>query len=106
VARLDFEDVDLDRFPCLRLALEAGRRGGTAPAALVGADETAVELFLSGRLKLSEISEVLETVLERHNYTADPPLEEALEVSLWASEEVLRLRGLPVPERKITRTSV
>jgi 1-deoxy-D-xylulose-5-phosphate reductoisomerase len=106
VARLDFEDVDLDRFPCLRLALEAGKRGGTAPAALVGADETAVELFLSGRIKLSEISEVLEAVLDRHSYAANPPLEEALEVSLWASEEVLRLRGLPVPERKITKTSV
>ena len=40
VAQLDFEEVDMERFPCLRLAYEAGRAGGTAPAVLVGADET------------------------------------------------------------------
>ena len=38
----------MERFPCLRLAYEAGRRGGTAPAVLVGADEQAAALFLRG----------------------------------------------------------
>ena len=96
VARLDFEPADQDRFPCLELAFEAGRRGGTAPAALVGADETAVELFLSGRIKLTEIPVLIASVVERHTYVAEPTLEDVLEVSRWAQEEVLRLRGLPV----------
>lgn len=104
VARLDFEDVDLDRFPCLELAIAAGMRGGTAPAALVGADETAVELFLKGQIKLTEIPELLSSVVERHTYKVEPSLQDVLEVSRWAQEEVLRLRGLPVPARSITET--
>ncbi len=57
VARLDFEDVDLERFPCLRLAYAAGRAGGSAPAALVGADETAVELFTRGAIGFTQIAD-------------------------------------------------
>jgi 1-deoxy-D-xylulose-5-phosphate reductoisomerase len=103
VGRLDFEAVDLQRFPCLRLALEAGRRGGTATAALVGADEAAVALFLDGQIRLTEIAETVEKVVEGHAYKPDPSLEDVLEASLWAEEEVLRLHGRPVPER-ITKT--
>ena len=103
VGRLDFEAVDLQRFPCLRLALEAGRRGGTATAALVGADEAAVALFLDGQIRLTEIAETVEKVVEGHAYKPDPSLEDVLEASLWAEEEVLRVHGRPVPER-ITKT--
>ena len=103
VGRLDFEAVDLQRFPCLRLALEAGQRGGTATAALVGADEAAVALFLDGQIRLTEIAETVEKVVEGHAYKPDPSLEDVLEASLWAEEEVLRLHGRPVPER-ITKT--
>jgi 1-deoxy-D-xylulose-5-phosphate reductoisomerase len=103
VGRLDFEAVDLQRFPCLRLALEAGRRGGTATAALVGADEAAVALFLDGQIRLTEIAETVEKVVEGHAYKPDPSLEDVLEASLWAEEEVLRVHGQPVPER-ITKT--
>jgi 1-deoxy-D-xylulose-5-phosphate reductoisomerase len=99
VGRLDFEDVDLERFPCLRIAIEAGRRGGTAPAALVGADEAAVALFLDGHIKLSDIADALARVVEGHDFTAEPSLEDVLETSRWAQEEVLRLFGQPVPER-------
>jgi len=95
VARLDFEAVDLERFPCLRLAYEAGTRGGTAPSALVGADEQAVALFLRGELKLSEIAATLETVLARHRIVDEPDLAAVLSASAWAQDEVLRLRGLP-----------
>jgi 1-deoxy-D-xylulose-5-phosphate reductoisomerase len=96
VARLDFEEVDLARFPCLRLAFEAGRRGGTAPAVLVGADETAVALFLQGQLRLPEIAETIEAVLSRHTVVADASLEAVRAASSWAQDEVLRLHGLVV----------
>src|SRR5438876_2091135 len=66
VARLNFEALDRDTFPCFRLAVEAARRGGTYPCALVGADEEAVELFLAGKMSFLGIAALIEAVLERH----------------------------------------
>jgi 1-deoxy-D-xylulose-5-phosphate reductoisomerase len=60
---LEFERVDLNRFPCVRLAAEAMRRGGTAPALLNAANEIAVESFLDGRIGFTAIPEVIEHVL-------------------------------------------
>ena len=56
VGRLDFEPPDLDAFPCLGLAYEAGRAGGTAPAWLNAANEVAVAAFLDGRISLDQPS--------------------------------------------------
>jgi 1-deoxy-D-xylulose-5-phosphate reductoisomerase len=63
VGELSFEAVDLDAFPCLRLAGEAAREGGTAPCILNAANEIAVHAFLDGRLRFLEISEVIERTL-------------------------------------------
>jgi 1-deoxy-D-xylulose-5-phosphate reductoisomerase len=63
VGELSFEAVDLDAFPCLRLAGEAAREGGTAPCVLNAANEVAVHAFLEGRLRFLEISEVIERTL-------------------------------------------
>ncbi|MGD0455159.1 MAG: 1-deoxy-D-xylulose-5-phosphate reductoisomerase [Solirubrobacteraceae bacterium] len=63
VGELSFEAVDLDAFPCLRLAGEAAREGGTAPCVLNAANEIAVHAFLEGRLRFLEISEVIERTL-------------------------------------------
>jgi 1-deoxy-D-xylulose-5-phosphate reductoisomerase len=65
VARLDFERPDQARFPCLGLAYEALRRGGTAPAVLNAANETAVQAFLEGRLGFTAIAAVIERALDR-----------------------------------------
>jgi 1-deoxy-D-xylulose-5-phosphate reductoisomerase len=88
VGRLDFEPVDVDRFPCLRLAYEAGRRGGTAPAVLVGADEQAVALFLQGRLRFPEIPEAIAAALEQHQVIPDPDIAAILDASAWAQQFV------------------
>jgi 1-deoxy-D-xylulose-5-phosphate reductoisomerase len=69
---LEFDRVDPLRFPCVRLASEAIRRGGTAPAALNAANEVAVEAFLDGRLAFTGIPEIIERVLDE---TAAEPLE-------------------------------
>ena len=61
--KLEFEAVDLERFPCVRLAYEALERGGTAPAVLNAANEIAVEAFLDGRLAFLDIPQVIEDVL-------------------------------------------
>ena len=60
---LSFFAPDLGRFPCLALAYEAGRRGGTAPLVLNAADEVAVEAFVAGRLRFDAIPDVLERTL-------------------------------------------
>jgi 1-deoxy-D-xylulose-5-phosphate reductoisomerase len=64
VAELTFEAVDLDAFPCLRLAGEAAREGGTAPCVLNAANEIAVHAFLEERLRFLEIPEVIEQALD------------------------------------------
>jgi 1-deoxy-D-xylulose-5-phosphate reductoisomerase len=59
-----FEAPDTRRFPCLTLAYEAGRRGGSAPLVLNAADEVAVDAFLAGRLRFDAIPEVIERSLD------------------------------------------
>jgi 1-deoxy-D-xylulose-5-phosphate reductoisomerase len=61
---LTFEPVDLEAFPCLRIAREAARAGGTAPCVLNAANEIAVHAFLEGRLRFLEIPAVIEQALE------------------------------------------
>jgi 1-deoxy-D-xylulose-5-phosphate reductoisomerase len=85
---LTFEAPDLGRFPCLRLALEAGRRGGTYPAVLCGADEAAVSLFLEQRIGFGDISAMVERVLERHNNKPNPALDDILAAEAWGRESV------------------
>jgi 1-deoxy-D-xylulose-5-phosphate reductoisomerase len=63
VGELSFEPVDLDAFPCLRLAGAAAREGGTAPCILNAANEIAVHAFLGGQLRFLEIPEVIERTL-------------------------------------------
>src|SRR6266849_1730697 len=91
VARLNFEALDVARFPCFRLALEAARRGGTYPSVLVGADEEAVALFLDGKIGFLEIAELIEAVLERHHPIARPDVPAILEASSWARRTALEL---------------
>ena len=75
IGSLNFGRPDMDRFPCLRLAMEAGRRGGTYPAVMAAADEIAVERFLGGEISFLDIPGVIESALERHDSTSDPDLE-------------------------------
>nr|WP_272891665.1 1-deoxy-D-xylulose-5-phosphate reductoisomerase [Stutzerimonas stutzeri] len=63
--RLDFEAPDQQRFPCLRIARQAAKEGGTAPAMLNAANEIAVDAFLNGRIRFTEIASIIEDVLDR-----------------------------------------
>jgi 1-deoxy-D-xylulose-5-phosphate reductoisomerase len=63
VGELTFEPVDLEAFPCLRIAREAARTGGTAPCVLNAANEIAVHAFLAGRLRFNDIANVIERTL-------------------------------------------
>lgn len=90
IKNLTFELPDFDTFPCLRLAIEAGRRGGTYPAVLCAADEVAVELFLSQRIKFTDIARLVEQTLEQHQVVANPALEEIMEADARARERVMQ----------------
>ncbi len=91
ISNLTFEQPDLDTFPCLRLAIEAGMKGGTYPAVLCAADEVAIDLFLSGRIKFADIAKVVEQTLEQHQVTGHPTLEEIMTADAWAREKALQL---------------
>ncbi|MFO7594596.1 MAG: 1-deoxy-D-xylulose-5-phosphate reductoisomerase [Pseudomonadota bacterium] len=75
VARLDFEEPDLKRFPCLRLSVEAMETGGTAPTILNAANEIAVEAFLEERIGFTAIPRIIETTLERMSINPADSLE-------------------------------
>ncbi len=87
LGQLTFEAPDPVRFPCLSLAREAGRLGGTAPAVLCAADEVAVRWFLDGRLPFTAIATVIEAVLYEHPPQAVESVEQLLTAERWALEQ-------------------
>ncbi|MGH2925767.1 MAG: 1-deoxy-D-xylulose-5-phosphate reductoisomerase [Solirubrobacterales bacterium] len=94
VGELAFEPPDLETFPCLRLAREAGEAGGTAPCVLNAADEVAVEAFLGGQIAFTAIAEVIERALE-----ALPAVTPGHFDDLYAVDEEARARARELIER-------
>ena len=84
LARLDFESPDVDTFQCLALAYQAGRAGGTAPAALSAANEIAVEAFLAGRIAWPGIAEVCKATLDRHDAWVPATVDEVIDADRQA----------------------
>ena len=93
ISELTFEQPDVVAFPCLSLAIEAGKEGGTYPAVLCAADEGAVELFLSHRINFVDIASLVERALEQHQVIAHPTLEQILAADGWAREKIGELVG-------------
>lgn len=93
IKEFNFEPPDFESFPCLKLAIEAGRKGGTCPAALCAADEAAVELFLSKRIKFNQIPRLVEKALDEHKAIAHPTLEEILATDGQTREKVKKIAG-------------
>ena len=80
IARLEFEEPDLGRFPALRLAREALEEGGAAPVVLNAANEVAVASFLGGHIQFPEITTLVERELERNRRPAPGSIEEVFEI--------------------------
>ncbi|MFO7773721.1 MAG: 1-deoxy-D-xylulose-5-phosphate reductoisomerase [Dehalococcoidia bacterium] len=102
IQALNFEPVDYDRFPCLKLAVDAGKSGGTYPAVLCAADEVAVELFLNHRISFVDVAKIVQETLEQHRSVARPSLEEIVEADAWARDYAVRFssRHREEPERR------
>ncbi|MEK7390122.1 MAG: 1-deoxy-D-xylulose-5-phosphate reductoisomerase [Elusimicrobiota bacterium] len=82
---LEFRAPDFSRFPCLSLAREAAHKGGGMPAVLSAADEIAVEAFLSGRIKFTDIPRVIEKTMAAYSPSGGlPSFQEIVEVDAWA----------------------
>ena len=81
---LTFAQPDLDAFPCLRLAMDAARTGGTATAVLNGANEAAVGLFLEGKIRFMDIPAMVERALSRVKSVQNPTLEDILDADAAA----------------------
>ena len=85
---LTFAAPDLETFPCLRIAMDAARAGGTACAVLNGAGEAAASLFLQDKIVFGQIPELVEYALERLPVRRDPSLEEILKADAQARAAV------------------
>mgnify|MGYP003343659227 CR=1 FL=1 len=79
LSRLDFEKPDRDLFRCLDLAYQAGRVGGTAPAWLSAANEVAVETFLAGGVKWTQIATIIESTMQHHDGQIPTSVEDIFE---------------------------
>ncbi len=97
VATLTFEPPDLEKFPCISLAYEALRRGGSAPAALNMANDLAVQAFLEDRIAFLEIPATLEKVLAEHPFVEHQDLEAIEELLAWTRRCVAPALGLQAP---------
>lgn len=82
---LTFREPDLEKFPCLALAVEACRIGGTMPAVLSAANEAAVHAFLNHRIELKHIGVVVQQVMGEHKPVSGPNLSDILDAAAWAS---------------------
>jgi 1-deoxy-D-xylulose-5-phosphate reductoisomerase len=88
---LTFREPDLERFPCLGLAYEACRRGGTLPAVLNAANEVAVNAFLEERIRFTAIAAIISRTMAAHTSVADPALGDIIAADHWARETAVAL---------------
>ncbi|QCT03183.1 1-deoxy-D-xylulose 5-phosphate reductoisomerase [Paenibacillus algicola] len=82
--KLHFKEMDFERFPCLKLAYECGRIGGTATTVFNAANEVAVSRFLNRGIAFLDIERIIEAVLDQHESIAEPSLETIAHSDAWA----------------------
>lgn len=86
IGRLNFKEMDFKRYPCLAMAYECGRAGGTAPTVFNAANEIAVARFLRGDITFLDIEAAIERALDSHEVVQNPELEQIVEADRWARE--------------------
>ncbi|WP_305908334.1 1-deoxy-D-xylulose-5-phosphate reductoisomerase [Methylomarinum sp. Ch1-1] len=91
VKQMDFEEPDLQRFPCLRLAYEAIKAGGIMPTVLNAANEIAVDAFLHERIRFTEIANIIENTMSQFSADKADSLEQVLRADQQARDAAERL---------------
>jgi 1-deoxy-D-xylulose-5-phosphate reductoisomerase len=85
--QLTFKKPDIKKFPSLQLCMHVAKKGGTLPSVLNAADEVAVEAFLQGKIKFTQIYKVVEKVVLKHKIRREPDLKNILDADRWARKE-------------------
>ena len=88
ISSLTFEAPDFEKFPCIRLAYEALKRGGTAPAALNVANDHTVQAFLQRDILFSQIAGINELAVGKHPWVENPDLDDLRELEEWGKRFV------------------
>jgi 1-deoxy-D-xylulose-5-phosphate reductoisomerase len=88
---LTFEAINYSIFPCLQLALDAGKNGGTYPAVLCAADDIAVKLFLDKHISFTTIPKIIAKTISLHQGIANPTLDDILAADNWARDTALKV---------------
>ncbi|MDR4508432.1 MAG: 1-deoxy-D-xylulose-5-phosphate reductoisomerase [Candidatus Brocadiaceae bacterium] len=88
IGSLTFKKPNLEKFPALRLGYQAARKGGTMGATLNAANEVAVQAFLDGQIRFTEISSYVEEVINNHCFIQNPCLDDILSADIWARKEI------------------
>jgi len=86
--KLEFFEPDYDTFRCLKLAFDALESGGTYPAVLNAANESAVELFLNHKIKFLEIPDIIENALQNHNNRTNFNIDNLVEVNAKVRDDI------------------
>ncbi|MEX2462241.1 MAG: 1-deoxy-D-xylulose-5-phosphate reductoisomerase [Paenibacillaceae bacterium] len=92
IGTLHFREMDYERFPCLRMAFEAGKQGGTVPTVYNAANEVAVSRFLAGEIAFLQIEEIIERVIQLHTAIHLPDLEQISDTDRWAREKAAAIK--------------
>jgi 1-deoxy-D-xylulose-5-phosphate reductoisomerase len=87
VKQFTFEDPNVELFPCLQYAIEAGKTGGTLPSVLNASNEILVNEFLQGKVSFSQIPLILKQVLDSHELILEPTIEQILDSDSWARKQ-------------------
>ena len=94
IGSMTFESVDMSRFPCVRLAFEAMKKGGSFPVVLNSANEVLVDEFLKGTISFLDISKYVEKALYTHYYKEELSLDEILELDEKTRQKVYEYVGV------------
>tara|TARA_Y100001970_G_scaffold293605_1_gene441532 strand:- start:6777 stop:7919 length:1143 start_codon:yes stop_codon:yes gene_type:complete len=85
-----FEDVDYQKFPCLKLAYESGIKGGTCTTVLNVANDLAVDMFLNNKINFTEINNIIDICLNKHDNISNPDLDNIYGTMRWTEEYILK----------------
>ena len=83
---LEFTRVSMSQFPCLKMAIEAGKMGGTAPAVLSAANEIAVDCFLKNKIRFLDIDKIIRYTMSQHKVVSNPSLKTIIDSDQWARQ--------------------
>ena len=92
LSTLNFSKPDLDVFEGLKMAISAGKKGGSAPTVLNAANEWAVDKFLNKKIGFTDIPRLIGLAIEKHQFKENPSLEDIISLKQWTEEYLERIK--------------